>query len=165
MRKLVGRVMFGLIVLALMGSCTTAQKAETPKADTAAITAAVDSINKAFTAAIAARDTESVVSFYADDAEVLPPGSPRASGKDGIRAAWVGFLRIPDLSLTPQSVKVLNSDAGDLVVDVGSYTMKAKGPKGPIEDVGKYVTVYRKTDAGWRIVVDTFNSDKAPSGH
>ena len=65
MRKLVGRVMFGLIVLALMGSCTTAQKAETPKADTAAITAAVDSINKAFAAAIAARDTESVVSFYA----------------------------------------------------------------------------------------------------
>jgi len=165
MRTFVGRGVFGVIVLALMGSCTTAQKAEAPKADTAVITAAIDSLNKAFTAAVAARDTETVVSFYADDAEVLPPGAPRSTGRDGIRAAWVGFLRMPDLSLTPQSVKVLNSDAGDLVVDVGSYTMSVKGPKGPIEDVGKYVTVYKKTDGGWKIVVDTFNSDKAPSGH
>ena len=126
MGTLVRRGMFGLIALALMGSCTTAQKTEAPKADTAAIAAAIDSINKAFAAAVAARDTEAVVNFYADDAQVLPAGEPRATGKDGIRASWAGFLRIPDLSLTPKSAQVLNSDAGDLIVDVGSYTMTAK---------------------------------------
>ena len=40
------------------------------------------------------------------------------------------------------------------------------GPKGkpPIEDVGKYVTVYRKSGEDWKNIVDTFNSDRPAPG-
>ena len=52
------------------------------------------------------------------------------------------------------------AEAGDLAVDVGAYDFKATPPGGkPVHEVGKYATVFKKTDAGWRIVVDTWNSD------
>ena len=159
MRMLIGRLLLVLVLAAVVGSCTTAQPPVAQKADLTVIGAAVDSINKAFFTAVAARDTDAVASFYSDDARLLPPNAPRADGRAGIRAAWAEFLRTPDLSLDIKSSGLVTSEAGDLVVDIGSYTMKAKGPKGAFEDVGKYVTVLRKADGGWKIVVDTFNSD------
>ncbi len=52
-----------------------------------------------------------------------------------------------------------------LAIDLGTYHMKMTGRGGAlIEDHGKYVTVYRKTDAGWKSLVDTYNSDVPPPG-
>ena len=45
-------------------------------------------------------------------------------------------------------------------IDVGSYTMKMSDAKGKMmQDVGKYVTIFKKVDGQWKIIVDTFNSD------
>jgi ketosteroid isomerase-like protein len=128
--------------------------------DTAAITASADSLINAFTAAVAARDTNLIVSLYADDARFLPANMPRKDGRDSIRTAWVGFLMMPDLKVSIASKDKLISEAGDIVVDVGTYDLTGKDPKGkPIHDVGKYVTVLKKVNGEWKFVVDTFNSD------
>ena len=38
--------------------------------------------------------------------------------------------------------------------------MKMTGPRSAaIEDHGKYLTVFKKTDAGWKSIIDTYNSD------
>ena len=164
MRKSIGQFLLVVVLGVVVGSCQKAQAPMAQKADTAAIAAAIDSVNKAFSAAIAARDTDAVANFYSDDARLLPPNVPRADGRAGVRAAWAQFLSTPGLSLDLKSGDLVTSEAGDLVVDVGKYTMKAQGPKGEIEDIGKYVTVMRKTDGGWKIAVDTFNSDKPAPG-
>jgi len=51
--------------------------------------------------------------------------------------------------------------AGDVAYSYGTYASSATGPDGkPMQDKGKYVTVYRKqADGSWKAVVDTFNSD------
>ena len=148
-----------LMLAALIGDCASPPK--TPPVDTAATAAAIDSLNKAFVAAVAARDTVAVVNFYASDAQVLPAGMPRADGHEAIRALWVGFLQMPGLEFNITSSHPIISQAGDMVIDVGSYAMKFTDSKGkPMEDVGKYVTVLKKVDGEWKIVVDTFNSDK-----
>ncbi len=52
------------------------------------------------------------------------------------------------------------AEAGDLAIDIGAYQMNMSGPKGePIQDVGKYVTIFKKVGEDWKIVVDTYNSD------
>jgi len=155
-----------LSLAALMGSCATSSKPPAPAMDQAAAEAVMASINQKFAAAVAARDTDQVVGFYADDAHVLPANAPRADGREAIRATWTQFLRTPGLSLVPTSTQVIVSGAGDLLIDVGSYRMTMDGPKGkpPIEDVGKYVTVYRKSGEDWKIIVDTFNSDQPGPG-
>lgn len=157
-----------LVVLAWMAAmgCSGMQKSETsapPAADPAAAMAAVDSLNKAYLSAVAARDSNAIGAMYADDAFLLPQGMPAMSGRQAIHTGWTGFLATPGLDLKFQSTKKIVSKDADMVVDVGTYQQTMKDAKGKtIEDKGKYVTIFHKTEAGWKIVVDTFNSDKGP---
>jgi uncharacterized protein (TIGR02246 family) len=152
-----------LILAVLIGAC--AGQPKTPAVDTVATTAAIDSLNNAFVAAVTARDTSAVVNFYASDAQLLPPGSPRVEGHDAIRAFWVGFLQTPGLELQLTSIRPIIAEAGDVAIDVGSYAMKFTDAKGkPMEDVGKFVTVLKKVDGEWKVAVETFNSDKSAPG-
>jgi uncharacterized protein (TIGR02246 family) len=146
--------------------CATQAPAPKPAAvDTAAMGASLDSLNKAFIAAVAARDTEAVVGLYADDAHLMPPNMPRADGHDAIRGVWVGFFKTPGLELNLTASQPMFAEAGDMIVDIGGYSMKSMDKKGkPMEDVGKYVTIFKKVDGNWKIAVDTFNSDKPAPG-
>jgi uncharacterized protein (TIGR02246 family) len=152
------RWVLAVLFAVLAAGCGT--KTRAPIADVEAVTATVDSLNQAFIAAVAARDTAAVVGCYADNAQVLPPGMHKASGTDAIRALWIGFLRTPGLALRPQSRQVIVSESGELAIDIGTYQMTITGANGePVDDIGKYVTILRRTDAGWKIIVNAFNSD------
>ncbi len=144
-------------LLTLVAGC--ASQAPAP-VDTAAITAEIKKIDEGFMAAVAARDTASLRNYYAEDAHLLAPNAPRADGIEAVMAGWREFLAIPGLELNGECQEVIVSQAGDLAIDLGTYRMKMTGPGGALnEDHGKYVTVFRKTDAGWKSVVDTYNSD------
>ena len=159
MRSVASLVSLAMLVVALTSGCTQAP-APAPAVDQAAIGAAIDSINTAYAAAVAARDTSIIVTFYADDGRLLPPNMPKAEGMEALRAAWAGFLATPGLELTSTSNTKLISEAGDMVVDIGSYVFKFTDPSGkPQTDQGKYATVFKKVNGEWKIVVDMFNSD------
>lgn len=161
MRRRDLRWVLAFLLIASAGCAGQTQQA--PPVDTAGAIAAVDSMNTGFMAAVAARDTDAVVAMYADDARVLVQGMPAMNGRDAIRAGWAQFMATPGFDLTFKSTEKIISQAGDLVIDVGSYTQKMQDAKGkPMEDVGKYVTIFKKMDSGWKIIVDTVNSDKAP---
>ncbi len=163
MRNAVARWLLASLLLALVGASACQPAAQKPTVDTGAITAALDSLNKALIAAVAARDTDAVVGMYADDAHVLPANMPLADGHDAIRAMWVGMLSTPGLELSVTKSTPIITEAGDMIIDIGGYDMKSTGAKGKtMEDVGKYVTIFKKVNGEWKIVVDTFNSDKAP---
>jgi ketosteroid isomerase-like protein len=166
MRKDPSRWLAVVVLAALLGGCAAGEKAPaTPPVDTAAINAAIDSIETAFGTAVTARDTEAVMNYYAGDARFLAANAPRVDGHDAIRASWVQFLRMPGVTLAPKSGERMVSLAGDMVVDVGSYTFKSAGPKGKaMNDTGKYVTVFRKVGSDWKAVVDIFNSDLPAAG-
>jgi ketosteroid isomerase-like protein len=156
------RSLLPLAVFAIVGCAGMGQKEPAaPAVDQAAISAQIDSLNAAYMAAVTARDTSAIALMYADDAHLMAQGMPMMTGPGEIRRGWSGFLATPGLDLKTQSTKKMVSQAGDMVVDIGTYQQKMQDAKGAtIEDVGKYVTIFRKTDAGWKIVVDTFNSDK-----
>ncbi|MGH7731109.1 MAG: YybH family protein [Candidatus Eiseniibacteriota bacterium] len=148
-----------VLLVAAMSGCTSAPPTPAP-VDQAAIGATIEGITTAFTAAVAARDTNAIGNMYADDARLMPPNSPRVDGKDAIRSAWAGFVTIPGMELVPTGTEKLISEAGDMVVELGTYTFKFQDPTGKAQtDNGKFVTVYKKVNGEWKIVVDTFNSD------
>lgn len=111
-----------------------------------------------------ANDLEGTVAFYTDDASLLPPNAPIATGKQAIRAVWAGLLG-PGVSLSWQPTKVEVARSGDLAYLVGTYQLTVKDPKGAsMTDKGKMVEVWKKqADGKWKAVADIFNSDKPPS--
>jgi uncharacterized protein (TIGR02246 family) len=159
MRSSAARWSLPILLVAVMSGCAGAPPPP-PAVDQAAIGAAIDSITHAFGAALAARDTSALAAMYADDAHLLAPNMARVDGRDGIRSAWAGFVSMPGMELVPTTNTKIISEAGDMVVELGSYTFKFQDPTGNTQtDVGKYATVHKKVNGEWKIVVDTFNSD------
>src|SRR5438132_9638234 len=103
-----------------------------------------------------AKDLDKTVSFYADDATVLPPNQPMVTSKTGIRNLWKGFLEsLIDISWKTTRVEMAKS--GDVGYLIGNYAMTMKdGTK----DTGKYCEVWKKqADGKWKVAADMFSSD------
>src|SRR5262245_3100369 len=124
MQRGIARFALSLMSVLLIGSCSgQRQAAQTPTMDATAATAVLDSLNKAFIAAVAAKDTDAVVAFYAPDAHVLAQNMARADGHDAIRGMWSEMLRTPGLDLQIVKSEPIVTQAGDMIVDVGAYSM------------------------------------------
>jgi len=103
-----------------------------------------------------AKDLDKTVSFYADDAIVLPPNQASVTTKTGIRDLWKGLLdSLTDISWKTTRVEVAKS--GDMAFLVGTYELTMKdGTK----DKGKYCEVWKKqSDGKWKVATDMFSSD------
>ena len=103
-----------------------------------------------------AKDLDKTVSFYDDDAVVMPPNQPMVISKDGIRNLWKSFLN----SLTSirwKTTRVETSKSGDMAYLVGTYEMTMKDGT---NDRGKYCEVWKKkADGKWKVATDMFSSD------
>jgi ketosteroid isomerase-like protein len=57
-----------------------------------------------------------------------------------------------DINWTTDRIQVVAS--GDFAIQTGSYHVKGLGPKGDIEDKGRFVTVWKKVGADWKVAHD-----------
>ena len=107
------------------------------------------------------RDLEKLLSFYAEDAVVLPAHATIATTKDSIRNIFQKLLSIPGVALSWKPTKVTAAESGDLAYSTGAYEMSAPDDTGkPSIDRGKYVAVWKKqADGNWKVAVDVWNTD------
>jgi len=149
-----------LALLLLASACNEQTPADTRAADESSIR----EIEAQWAKTAAAHDLEGSVSYYSDDATVLPPNAPIASGKQAIRAVWASVLG-PGASLSWQVSKVEVSRSGDLAYVIGAYQFADKDLQGkPVTDHGKTLEVWKKqADGKWKAVADSFSSDLAPT--
>jgi len=116
---------------------------------------AVRDADEAWSKAALAKDLEKTVSYYADDAIVLPPNEAAINTKDGIRNLWKGFLDSL-VSISWNTTRVEAAKSGDMAVSTGTYELNMKdGTK----DHGKYCEVWEKKGGTWRVATDMFSSD------
>src|SRR2546427_11767689 len=158
----------GLIALAAVASgCVQ-------RADVATEERVIRDLDKKWVQAVGAKDTTAIANVYAEDANFLAPGAPRASGRAAIRQAWVGLLKAPNLVVTFEPTKITIASSADIAYETGSYHLgydlpQANRVKGRaaksrrLEDTGKYVVAWKKVNGGWKVQYDIFNSDKPPS--
>jgi len=145
-----------VFLLAFATACQT--QADTRATDEAALRKLDDEWSKS---AGSSRDVEKTVSYYSDDAVVMPPNIPTLSGKEPIRGLWKSMLESPSFSGGWQATKVEVARSGDLAYVSGNYEFKETDAGGkPITDKGKYLEIWKKhADGSWKCVADMFNSD------
>ncbi len=126
---------------------------------------AVRAADAQWSQAAAANDVERTIAFYSDDALVMPPNGVMAKDKGAERKAWSEILG-PGTNLSWTAGKIVSSKGGDMVYDVGIYTLITNPAKGKqTTDGGKYLAVWKKqADGKWKAVAATWNSDKELPG-
>jgi ketosteroid isomerase-like protein len=128
--------------------------------DTKAAEQAVRDADAQWSKDAAARDLAGVLSFYADDAIVLPPNEAMINTKQAIHDEWAAML-VPGFDLSWTAGKVEAASSGDLMYETGTYTLQMKDAKGnPVTDKGKVLQVWKKqADGSWKAVADMWSSD------
>lgn len=159
-----------LPALALSISACANDASDTTVMDTAggetveAAEARIRELDRQWVAAVAARDTAAIVNVYASDGRFMVPNATVASGADAIRSTWAGLLGLPNVSLTFEPTSIHVSDDATMAYDVGTYQLAYDGPKGRVEDNGKYLVVWEKRDGEWKAVADMINTDRPMAG-
>jgi uncharacterized protein (TIGR02246 family) len=140
-------------VLCLSALSTTVQAAS-KNADEDAIRAQTIAWERAYNSA----DAKGVAAQYAEDALLLPPGSPGVRGRAAIltfftkdvadsKSAGVTFV-----INYPTEVGV----SGNMGWESGTYKVTMKGA---VIETGKFLSVSRKKDGKWLYIRDTWNAD------
>ncbi|HEV8660820.1 MAG TPA: DUF4440 domain-containing protein [Thermoanaerobaculia bacterium] len=123
--------------------------------------AAIRAAEGPFIAAFNAGDWATVSSYYADDAVTLMPNTDVARGRPAIQQLFssMGPMK-PNLSFGPDRIV----QSCDVAYEIGHYQMRMTGPNGsPMNDAGKYLTVWRRMpDGTWKIVADMINTNQPP---
>ena len=126
-----------------------------------AVSEQIRKMDEQWSAAAAKNDLEATLSFYAEDAVVLPGNAPIAADKKSIRELW-GSLLGPNSDLSWKVTKAEAAKSGELGYLYGTYELTIKDAKGGpgVHDTGKMVEVWKKqADGTWKCIVDTYNSD------
>ena len=126
--------------------------------------AAVQAANEEYVKAVGNHDAATLAALYATDARLMPPGEPMVSGRANIEAWAQGMFDMGVKSLELNELEI--TEAGDRAINVGQYKLVIEPPGADrMEDVGKYIEVYRtKSDGSVEIILDMFNSDLPAPG-
>ena len=149
--------LLSLLILALAACQTPETETASPTAtpvtnvsDPAADRAAIEALTASYQTADRAGDHAAIAALYADDAVILPADKPAERGRAALDAYFAANDAEPqDITFTTNDVEI--SDDGDMAYEVGTIA----GP----DWSGKYLTVYRRTPDGWRIVADSWSND------
>ena len=149
-----------LILLLLLLFVLTGSQRYMAQSNRAADEAALKALDIAWSKAAGAKDVDKTVSYYADEAMVMPSNSPALTTKEAIRAMWQGMLGAPNFSGGWTATKVEVARSGDLAYVTGTYELSETDTLGkPVTDKGKYLEVWKKqADGNWKCVADMFNT-------
>jgi uncharacterized protein (TIGR02246 family) len=119
--------------------------------------AAIHAVSLDFSAAYVRGDAAAMADLYTGDAVIFPGESDRITGRAAIAKYWTlrPGRRVTRHVVTPARIAV----DGNHAYDYGVYEIAGEQdgtPWGPFR--GKYVAVWRREPAGWRLQLDIWNS-------
>jgi len=102
------------------------------------------------------RDTAAIAAIYAPNGSIMPPNAETITGREAIEAFWSEFLASGNIiSIKGSEVRA----SGKIGYRVGTFTIASE--QNQLLDAGKYVEVWHHGDAGWLLMYDIFNSNRA----
>jgi ketosteroid isomerase-like protein len=109
------------------------------------------------------KDADKIVSYWTDDAVVLPPSQPMVKGKEALRKFVEESFKIPGFSMSWKSSDIQFSPDGKLAYMYGENLMTMNDSTGKkISIPGRGYSIWRKEPGGsWKCVVDIFNNPPA----
>jgi uncharacterized protein (TIGR02246 family) len=146
----------------IIGLKSGAQEERTEQPARSSEESAIRETISAWSQAADAKDLNKCISFYTDDASVLPFNAPIAARKDQIRAVWSQLMSNPDYSLNWRPTRIEVAQSADLAYEIGTFDLTVADQTGKSSaSVGKYVIAWKKQANGeWKAAADIFNTDK-----
>jgi len=106
------------------------------------------------------RDVERIVSYWTDDAIVIPPGFAPVVGKEALREYVRSSLQIPGFRISWKSTDAQVSPDGKMAYLLARNTVTMQGEGGkPMTMTGRAVTIWRREEDEWRCAVDIWNDE------
>jgi uncharacterized protein (TIGR02246 family) len=111
-----------------------------------------DGVIRRFSALLNARDVDGAIALYEPAAAFVAEPGRWVTGTDDIRAALQRFAALePELEGEIESVR----EAGGVALVVNRWSLRGRGPDGPVEMGGRSADVLRRQEDGrWRVVID-----------
>lgn len=144
------------VALAVLFASMVAVAQASPGADEKSIR----DLDKQWSQAAQTHNVDKTVSFYADDASVLPFNAPIANTPQAIRDMWQHLLSDPHVTVSFGPNKIEVAKSGDMAYDLGWAELKTVDAGKTTVEKGKYVVVWKKRNGQWKAVADIFNTDK-----
>lgn len=146
-----------IALLSFALACQTQAPPDTRAADESALR----ELDTQWSKAAEAKNVDKTVSYYSEDAIVLPANAPIATTKEAIRKVWKDLLTSPGSATSWKATRVEVARSGDLGYVSGTYELTMNDASGkPFTDRGKFVEVWKKQAGGaWKCVADIWNSD------
>ncbi len=151
--------------LVLITACNN-QSATASKSSTADSTAAIAAIMKAdslWDDQAAKNSPEGWLSFYTDDAVMMPPGEKVCTDTASRAASIKAMFAYPAAKMRFQATKTEVSSSTDLGYSIGAYQFSYKDAAGKeMHETGKFNETWKKqADGTWKCIVDIWNADPA----
>lgn len=150
-------VVVSLLVLGVAASAPAQQNGE--------LMQEVEAFGDKLEKAMLADDIDTMLAMYTEDAISLPNYGPRMDGKSEFRQHFEEMEAAGVKVLTFESSPSDVWEAGNQVIEIGTYaiSLEMPGMPEPVKDKGKYMTVYvRDTDGALKIKAETWNTDINP---
>jgi len=98
-----------------------------------------------------------IVNLYTDDACLLSPNTLPISGRKALEKDFKEAFADAKLKGVKFQTKEVYGDGKEYVTEEGTWQVFQQG--GKLLDDGKYLKLWKKTKAGWKIFRDVFNSN------
>lgn len=142
-----------LAIIVLPATCLAAD-------DAREVSHAIAAQNEKFMTVFKAGDAEGVAALYTNNALLLPPNAELVRGRENIEAFWQGAMESGVRSLALESVEVTSQ--GSTACEVGTFTLFGEN-KQPLDE-GKYIVIWKRASAAWKLHRDIWNSSRPAPG-
>ena len=137
------------------------------KVDTLAEAKVIRNLEDQWTVALQKSDTDKIISFFTTDAVAMKPNTTIVIGLQAIRKERESSFKDTTMLYKTYSSKIDTievSSSGDLAYVRGTDRITTKTSNGLVDDLGKWVDIWKKDDGEWKVIVNIWNSDKPMAG-
>lgn len=150
-------VFLGLCALVSLASCGQPEPEIDPQKEADNLIAT----SREWARAAQTGDTDSILSYWSEDAVLIMPQGPAVEGQAALREVLKGAEGVPGFEVNWEPKEAYVSESGDLGYIIAHKYFKMPDSTGqPFTTFHREVTIWKKqADGSWKNVVDIYNSD------
>ncbi len=145
------------LFITFVGFCGNGWGQVTTGTGLTAVKKAIENTNTLYFNLFAKKD-RSIVTLYTDDASLLAPNAPAISGNKALKKDFEDTFADGKVKGVKFKTSNVYGDSKEYVTEEGSW--EVFDTAGKLLDNGKYLKLWRRTNSGWKIFRDSFNSNR-----
>jgi uncharacterized protein (TIGR02246 family) len=149
------RLLFLAPILFLAACATPGPKTVEQTIDVAKEEAAIRATDDQWQASIKARDAVKAASFWADDAQVILPGTGVMTGRAAFNKFAEDAFKDKNFNITWKTEKIEVAQSGELAYQTATETVSSTQGKKVMTSQARGIVIWKKQgDGNWKAIVD-----------